>query len=151
MTEWVRNNPDQVKAEEPDKVQIEEFYGVAVRELGDARSVISPEGRLTHAYTACLGIASAALLVLGYRVRNSRGHHYKRIESLEHTIGFDHDDVRRIQTYRTDRHESMYEIASKVSEAKADHALQTAESLLESFKSWILENSPELAPPSIGS
>ncbi len=144
LEQWVRNNLDDLKAEEPEPSANSELIAVAVREIVDAKSVTSSEGKLTHAYIACLSIARAALAVCGYRIRSgARSHHYKGIASLEYTIGLSSEEVYEIQNYRHDRHQSMYDIASVVSENKADCALSTAELLLSKYKTWISANYPE--------
>jgi hypothetical protein len=148
LEQWARNHPGDLKSEEPVQSAISELTGVAVREISDAGSVRSAEGRLAHSYTACLSIASAALAACGYRIRKeSRGHHYRKIESLEYTIGLPPEKVSEIQNYREDRHHSMYDHASVVSETKADCALETARSLLSVFRTWISEEHPDLTPP----
>ena len=147
LEQWARNYPGDLKSEDPVQAAIAELIGVACREITDARNVVSAEGRLTHSYTACLSTAGAALAACGYRIRkDSRSHHYKKIESLEYTIGLSPHKVSEVQNYREERHHSMYDFASVVSETKADCALATAESLLSAFEIWILKVHPELAP-----
>jgi hypothetical protein len=66
---------------------IAELRAVADREIRDAKTVESYDGRLGHAHTACLAIAAAALAASGYRARQgSPAHHWRLIESLEHTL-----------------------------------------------------------------
>ncbi len=144
LEQWVRNNLDDLKAEKPQSAAITELIAVAAREIDDANSVISSEGKLTHAYVACLSIARAALAVCGYRIRGgAKSHHFKGVESLQFTIGLSSEEVHEIQNYRQQRHQSMYDFASVVSVSKADCALSTAESLLLKYQEWIKENYTE--------
>jgi hypothetical protein len=145
LEQWASNYQGDLKSEKPDPAAITELTAVARREVTDAGSVISAEGRLTHSYTACLSIAGAALAACGYRIRkDSRSHHYRKIESLEYTMGLCPEKVSEIQNYREDRHHSMYDFASIVSGTKADCALVTAESLLMAFEVWLQNAHPGL-------
>jgi len=144
LEQWVQNNRDDLNSERPDPSAIKELISVAEREITDSESVSSPEGKLTHAYMACLSIGRAALAVCGYRIRGgAKSHHYKGIASLEYTVGLSSEDVSEIQNYRQARHQSIYDFANVVSESKADCSLTTAESLLQRYRDWIKANHPE--------
>ena len=146
LEQWVQHNLNDLNHEKPSPSAIKELVSVSEREIGDAKSVSSFEGKLTHAYAACMSIARSALAVCGFRIRGgSRSHHYKSIESLEYTIGLTPEEVREIQNYRQARHQSIYDFASVVSESKADCALNTAEKLLKKYREWIKANHPEFA------
>lgn len=137
LKHWVQNNPDDLISTLPDNDEAEELIRVAEREITDAVSVFSPEGKLTHAYTACLCIGRAALVLSGYRVRSGvKSHHFKAIESLEFTVGLTPEKVREIQHYRQTRHQSIYDYADTVSVGTAESALAAAEGLLSSFRQW---------------
>lgn len=144
LEQWVQNNLDELNSEKPSLSALRELVYVAEREIADAKSVSSHEGKLTHAYMACLCVGRAALAVCGYRIRGgARSHHYKGIASLECTIGLSSEEVREIQNYRQARHLSIYDFASAVSESKADCALTTAESLLQRYREWLGTNHPD--------
>lgn len=137
LDQWVQHNLDDLNSEIPNSAAIEELILVAEREIADAKSVFSSEGKLTHAYMACLSIGRAALATCGYRVRSgAKSHHYKAIESLEFSIDLSQEEVREIQNYRQARHQSVYDFASVVSESKADSALAVAEELVRRFHEW---------------
>lgn len=138
LEQWVQNNRDELNPEKSSPSAIKELVSVAEREITDAKSVSSFEGKLTHAYAACLSVARSALAVRGFRIRGgARSHHYRSIASLEFTIGLTPEEVREIQNYRQARHQSIYDFASIVSENKADCALATAENLLNRYREWI--------------
>ena len=146
LEQWVQNNPDELKTEKPNPSAIKELISVAEREIAGAKSVSSSEGKLTHAYAACLSIARSALAVCGFRIRSgARSHHYKSIASLEYTISLTSEEVREIQNYRQARHQSIYDFASIVSESKANCALSTAEKLLKTYRGWVRANYPVFA------
>ncbi len=146
LEQWVQNNLDDLNSERPDPSAIKELISVAEREITDAESVISAEGKLTHAYMACLSIGRAALAVCGYRIRGgAKSHHFKGVASLEYTVGLPSEEVSEIQNYRQARHQSIYDFASVVSESKAHCALKTAESLLKKFREWMKANHPEFS------
>ncbi len=146
LEQWVQNSRDDLNSERPDQSAIKELISVAEREITDSESVSSAEGKLTHAYMACLTVGRAALAVSGYRIRGgAKSHHYKGIASLEYTVGLSSEEVSEIQNYRQARHQSIYDFASVVSESKADCALKTAESLLKKFRGWMKANHPELS------
>ena len=146
LEQWVQNNRDDLNSERPDPCAIKELFSVAEREITDSDSVFSAEGKLTHAYMACLSIGRAALAVCGYRIRGgAKSHHYKGIASLEYTVGLSSEEVSEIQNYRQARHQSIYDFASVVSQGKADCSLKTAELLLNKFREWMRANHPELS------
>jgi hypothetical protein len=146
LEQWVQNNRDDLNQEKPNSSAIRELLSVAEREITYAKSVSSSEGKLTHAYAACLSIARSALAVCDFRIRSgSKSHHYKSIASLQYTISLSPEEVREIQNYRQARHQSIYDFASVVSESKADCALETAEMLLVRYRDWIKANHPGFA------
>ena len=146
LEQWVQNNLDDLNSERSDPSAIKELISVAEREITDAESVFSAEGKLTHAYMVCLSVGRAALAVSGYRIRGgAKSHHYKGIASLEYTVGLSSEEVSEIQNYRQARHQSIYDFASVVSESKADCALKTAKSLLKKFREWMKANHPEFS------
>ncbi len=134
LQHWVQNNLDDLTSTLPDKDEAEELIRVAEREITDAGSVFSSEGKLTHAYAACLCVGRAALVLSGYRVRSGvKSHHYKAIESLEFTVGLTPDKVREIQHYRQTRHQSIYDHADTVSVGTAESALCSCRRVTEQF------------------
>lgn len=127
LSEWANLHPDNLVAEPPDKSAIAELCAVADREIRDAERVESYDGRLGHAYTVCLALAAAALAASGYRVRHgSPAHHWRLIESLEHTLGLTPAEVKELQDYRKKRSLSVYQRAGIVTSTEAESALTAA-------------------------
>lgn len=99
---------------------------------------------MAHAYTAALQFASAALAAAGYRPTRGGDHHYRTIESLSLTIGWDARSVQRLQAFRKKRNVSSYERAGDVSEVEAQDAQTLAASLRDRVAAWLGEHHPNL-------
>jgi hypothetical protein len=147
LSEWADLHRDDLGAEPPDKDAIAELRQVAEREVRDAETVESYDGRLGHAHTACLAVAAAALAATGYRVRQgSMAHHWRLIESLEHTLGLTPGQVKLLQDYRKKRSRSVYERAGIVTGTEAGAALATARDLRDRLAGWLAQQHPDLLP-----
>jgi hypothetical protein len=131
LTEWAELHRSDLVAEPPNQSLIAELRAVADREIRDAETVASDDGRLGHAHTACLAIAAAALAASGYRVRQgSLAHHWRLIESLEYTLGLTPGQVKELQDYRKKRRLSVYERAGVVTPGEAAAAEAAAKELV---------------------
>jgi hypothetical protein len=115
------------------------------REIADAESVLSDDGRLEHAFAACLAAARAALAACGYRLRTS-AHHYLAIESLQYTLGLGEAEVRQLQTYRRMRARAMYDQVGAASREDAEAALGAAKAVAERLTTWLVGEHPDLSP-----
>jgi len=147
LSEWAELHRGDLVAEPPDQTAIAELRTVAEREIRDAETVESCDGRLGHAHTACLALAAAALAAAGCRVRQgSMAHHWRLIESLEHTLGLAAGQVKVLQDYRKKRSLSVYERAGIVTSTEADHALDAARRLRDGLTAWLAQEHPDLLP-----
>jgi len=147
LSEWAKIHRDDLVAESPSGDAIAELCAVADREIRDAETVESFDGRLGHAHTACLAIAAAALAASGYRVREgSLAHHWRLIESLEHTLGLMPGQVKLLQDYRKKRSRSVYERAGTITGTEAGAALATACRLRDQLAAWLAQEQPDLLP-----
>lgn len=145
LSEWVELHRSDLVAEPPNKSAIAELRAVADREIRDAETVESCDGRLGHAHTACLGIAAAALAASGYRVRRGvPAHHWRLIESLEHTLGLTPGQVKELQDYRKKRSLAVYERVGIVTRTEADAALVAARRLRDRLSAWLTEERLDL-------
>jgi hypothetical protein len=121
---------------------------VAERELGDAASVRSDDGRLEHAFAACLAVAAAALAACGYRVRGgASAHHYLLVESLRCTLDLSAGEAQELQDYRMKRSRSRYEQAGVITRTEADAAIAAARRLQARVTTWLAQAHPDLSPP----
>lgn len=147
LSEWADLHRGDLVADPPDKSAIAELRTVAEREIRDAETVESYDGRLGHAHTACLAIAAAALAAAGYRVRQgSMAHHWRLIESLEYMLGITAGQVKELQDYRKKRSLSVYQRAGIVTSTEADHALDAAHHLRDRVAEWLAAEHPDLLP-----
>lgn len=145
LTEWAAQHPDEIIPEDASRVAVPSLVAVVAREVADAEGVPSDDGRLEHAFAACVAAARAALAACGYRVRSS-AHHYLAIESLEYTIGLPRSEVRQLQTYRQMRARAMYDQVGIASREDAQAALTTARALADRLNAWLFQEHPDLLP-----
>lgn len=131
LRNWAGQHPDDLIKQESGFQAIKELRKVAEREIQDANSVFSSEGKLGHSHNAVIAIASAGLLLEGYRIRKgSPSHHYRMIESLEFTLKLKEEDVKELQDYRRKRSLSIYEQSGLVTEKESAGALKAAKRLM---------------------
>jgi hypothetical protein len=144
LSEWAEIHRDHLVAEPPRRENVTELCAVADREIRDAQTVESADGKLGHAHTACLAIAAAALAVSGYRVREgSLAHHWRLIESLEYTLGLTPGQVKLLQDYRKKRSRSVYERTGIVTATEAGAALATTRDLRARLTAWLAQEHPD--------
>jgi hypothetical protein len=128
--EWADSHKDDLSAVQQSVEETRELLLVASREIEDALTVASPEGKLGHAHNACLALAAAVLSSRGFRVRRgSTAHHWRLIESLEYTMNLPPGKVKELQDYRKKRSLSIYERTGIVTETEAESALSSARRL----------------------
>lgn len=146
LNEWATQHRDELVAEAPSAPVIADLRAVADREIGDAETVASSDGRLGHAHTACLALAAAALAAAGYRVRQGApAHHWRVIESLAYTVGLTAAEVKELQDYRRKRTRAVYERVGIVTQTEAGAALTAARRLRDRVSAWLAAESPDLA------
>ena len=145
LSRWADLHRSDLAPEQSNKSMIAELRAVADREIRDAETVESSDGRLGHAHSACLAVAAAALAASGYRVRRgSLAHHWRLIESLQYTLGLTAGQVKELQDYRKKRSLSIYERAGIVTSTEADAALTAARRLRERLAAWLAAEHPKL-------
>jgi len=145
LSEWANLHRDDLVAEPADKNLIAELRAVAEREIRDAETVESHDGRLSHAHAAGLAIAAAALAASGYRTRRrSLAHHWRLIESLAYTLKLTPAQVKELQDYRKKRSLSVYERAGIVTSTEAQAALIATRQLRERLSVWLAKEHPDL-------
>jgi len=128
--EWADSHKDDLSAVQQSDEEIRDLLLIASREINDAMTVASPEGKLGHAHNACLALAAAVLSSRGYRVRKgSPAHHWRLIESLEFTMNLSQGKVKELQDYRKKRSLSIYDRTGIVTNTEAESALLSARQL----------------------
>jgi hypothetical protein len=145
LPEWAELHRADLVAEVPRAEAVSALAAVAAREIRDAETVESDDGRLGHAHTACLATAAAALAASGYRVRQgSMAHRWRLIESLEYTLGLAPAEVKHLQDNRRKRSLSVYERTGTITRTEAAAALAIARQVRERFVIWLSREHPEL-------
>jgi len=85
LDDWLKNN--WLKPHKSSAAEVGKLLQKVERDLREASSTqVGLDWRLAIAYNACLGCATIALRVSGYRAPEGDGHHYRTIESLRHTL-----------------------------------------------------------------
>ncbi len=137
-------NKGWLKAHKADGNEIRNLLGIADRDLKDCRAKgISADWRLNIAYNAALQTARAALAASGYRA-SGEGHHFRVIQSLDYTVGWDKKSVNRLDAFRKKRNISDYDMAGRVSEAEVKEMTELAKKLREDVETWLYSKYPEL-------
>ena len=120
--------------------EIHDLLDVARRDLADCQSEgLSADWKLNIAHNAALQIAAAALHVCGYTATRS-AHHYRTIQSLEHTLKLSKSQVQLFETFHKKRNVSGYDRVGMISDQEAEEMRLFAQTLLKTFLDW---RSPE--------
>ena len=115
------------------------------RDIAEAgKAGISPDWRLAIAYNACLGCATIALRVSGYRTPEGDGHHDRTIESLKHTLRLKPDLLPALHAFRKKRSVVSYDAAGTVSETEVGEALKLASDLKKFLIEWLRAHHSDL-------
>lgn len=115
------------------------MLGTAERDLHDCRTPgLRADWRFNIAYSAILGLASAALAACGYRA-SREGHHYWTIQSLGSTLGLEPDVIDELDAFRKKRNIATYEETGYVSDKEADEIINVAEKLRAQVVRWLKE------------
>jgi len=121
------------------------MLAVGDRDLRDSRvEGLSADARLSHAYSAALQFASAALAASGYRPARGGDHHVRVIQALALTIGWEAASVATLDAFRKKRNVSSYERAGQISDRTAREANVLAVRLRDDVAAWLRKNHPEL-------
>jgi hypothetical protein len=108
---------------------------------------LSPDWRLSIAYSAVLKAATAALAVEGFRALREQ-YHYRVIQSLLYTIKLDNQLIMELDRFRKKRNLSTYESAGIISDYEANRMIELAKGLHERVHAWLREYHPDLSEPS---
>ena len=124
--------------------EIADLLALADRDLRQCQAeALGPDWRLAIAYNAALQCATAALAAAGYRAARE-AHHYRVIQSLECTLGWDADAVSALDAFRKKRHTAGYERAGAISEQEAREMLRIAQKLRQDIEAWLAQRHPDL-------
>jgi predicted Zn-dependent protease len=126
--------------------EVAELLSIVDRDLAAAQTPgLSDDWKLTIAYNAALSAAKAALAAAGYRVSPSeKGHHYRIVESLRHTVEAPGRDVDLLQRMKKKRHVSDYEVAGAVSESEVREMHELAVRIRDLVVHWLRKQHSDL-------
>lgn len=120
---------------------------MADRDLSDcATAGLSDDWRFGIAYNAALQMAHAALAAAGYETPKGESHHFRVIQSLEHTVGADAALVHTFDAFRKKRNAGVYERVGAISRGDADELAKLAADLRDRVRAWIRSNYAHLLP-----
>lgn len=124
--------------------EIADLFAVADRDIAACQTAgLVADWRLNIAYNAALQLATAALAAAGYQA--SRGvHHYRTIQSLEHTLGLDAGTIAEFDDFRKLRNVSDYERAGMISDTEAADMLKLAVRLRAAVEGWLRKHHSNL-------
>ena len=142
LRDWLRNN--WLVEHETSPEEIASLLALVERDLANAAIAgLSADWKLNIAYNAALQAATAALAASGYRAAREQ-HHYRTIQSLAHTLGWNATRVNQIDRFRKKRNIGGYETAGLVSDREAMEMLQLATGLRAEVIAWFRARHPEL-------
>lgn len=143
LDEWVQNK--WLKPHTSSRQEVKELLAKIDRDLTEAeKSVISADWRLAIAYNACLGCATVALRVTGYRAPEGDGHHFRTIESLRFTLAIDGETVAALQAIRRKRAIISYDAAGTATEAEVKDTVALAGDLYAALLEWLKASHSDL-------
>lgn len=142
LTDWLNNH--WLIRHVASSSEIRELFAAIERDLVDCRApMLSPDWRLTIAYTAALRAATAALAAAGYRPDREQ-QHYRVIQSLAFTIGANSDLIAELDLFRKKRNISSYERMGMVSDSESLQMIDLAERIRDLVYAWLGNNYPDL-------
>jgi uncharacterized protein (UPF0332 family) len=142
LHDWTKNG--WLIEHETSRQEILHLLKLAQRDLIDCQNAsVSLDWRFNIAYNAALQCANAALAAAGFRASKD-SHHYRVINSLEHTIRADGKLISSFDSFRKKRNTSEYDRAGAVSENELEDMIALAKYLYEAVKKWIQAERPDL-------
>lgn len=124
--------------------EINNLLAVADRDLRACEVPgLDSDWRFAIAYNAARQAATAALAAAGYRVTRE-SHHYRVIQSLEHTVKADPKLIHQLDVFRKKRNLSSYEVGGTVSDKEAEEMAALARDLRAQVERWIRATHPQL-------
>lgn len=129
---------------EADPLIIQRLLEAAKRNIADAQvQAVSNENRFDAAYKAIMQMANAALQASGYRTLTSKpGHHQTMIQTLQKTIGLDHESLIVLDALRKQRNVADYSGDLVANSAVVECAAQ-AKRLWTLLNEWLKETYPD--------
>ncbi len=143
LQDWL--NSKWLKRHTTNRQEIKDLLDKVDRDIAEAaKEEITLDWRLAIAYNACLGCATIALRVSGYRIPGGAGQHYRTIQSLRFTIDPNADIIISLEAISKKRAIVSYDAAGTITEAEVEEAKTLARELREALLDWLRVEHPEL-------
>jgi len=134
----------QLESHETDAAQVSRLLESSARCPEDARqNTITPETRLEAGYRAIMQLSMLALWANGFRPTTASGYHLTMIQSLVHTVGYDTDHVRLLDTFRIKRNAINY-TGEDMDIASVESCISAGEELIQHVREWLAMNRTDL-------
>lgn len=145
LQQWHKNGWLKPHATTPS--QISELWGIAERDLKDARTArLSADWQFGIAYNAVLKLCAILLYAEGYRADKTLAH-YRTLQSLALILGKERqDDADYLDACRVKRNTAEYDLAGQISEDEAVELIEFAEDLKGTVLEWLEARHPKLNP-----
>jgi len=144
LQDWLSNG--WLKRHTTSQQEINELLAKVERDIAEAsKEEITLDWRLVIAYNACLGCATVALRVSGYRMPGGAGQHYRTIQSLRFTINPDSDIIISLEAISKKRAIVSYDAAGTITEAEVEEATKLSSELRGLLHDWLENSFPELS------
>jgi len=142
LRDWLKNSWLVEHKTSPE--EIAGLLAIVERDLANAKVAgLSDDWRFNIAYNAALQAATAALAASGLRAAREQ-HHYRTIQSLALTIGWQGGKVDQLDRFRKKRNITGYESAGVISEGEARAILEVAAALRGDVLAWLGKQHPKL-------
>ena len=142
LRDWLGNS--WIVAHQSSPQETAGLLAVVGRDLANSRVAgLSDDWRFNIAYNAALQAATAALAAAGYRAAREQ-HHYRTIQSLTLTIGWEAERVAQLDRFRKKRNLAGYETAGAISAREAREMHDLAAALHDDVVAWLRKNHPKL-------
>jgi len=144
LSNWAENG--WLKNHQTSPGEINNLKMLIERDLNDCNTPgLSIDWRFAIAYNAALNCCILTLFCKGYRPSKSAGGHYYTIQSLPLTIGKDYQNIcDYLNTCRTRRNTSDYDMAGTISQKELDRLLLTVNKLYQNILKWVRRYFPKL-------
>ena len=126
-------------------VEIKKYLTLIERNLRDCNTEgLGLDWRFSIAFNAILQTANAALAAVGYRTGH-KAHQAVSVESLMYTLGLDKSSYKVLDTFRTKRNVSKYEMSGTITGGEVLRIITMANELYRTMLRWLTDKHPSLA------
>jgi uncharacterized protein (UPF0332 family) len=125
-------------------IEIKKYLTLIERDLRDCNiEGLGLDWRFSIAFNAILQAANAALAAAGYRT-GQKAHQAVSVETLMYTLGLDKATYRILDTFRTKRNVSKYEMSGTITQGEVSKIISMAHELFTELVRWLRDEHPSL-------